>query len=122
MGNANEFHRPTVRPDAPKLPPQPELLMPAMPPLKLLAVLEFWLHIYFRRRHFKKLFEALTQETDHTLSDIGYCRTDINWALNLPLKIDALKALEACRKERGHRFTAESDNGPKSGALLAPNS
>ena len=105
MGSSNEFRRPAIQPDAPKIPPQPEFNMPAMPPLKLLAVLDFWRHIYFRRRHFRKLFEALTQETDQTLNDIGYCREDINWALSLPLKVDALKALEACRTARAGKLT-----------------
>ncbi|MGM0570230.1 hypothetical protein [Marinobacter sp.] len=82
-------------------PPTLDLYMPATPPLALLAKADFWLKIMWRRHHFRRLFVPLLEEEDLILSDIGLNRTDIEWALELPLRVDALKALEACRKARG---------------------
>lgn len=68
------------------------------PPFLAVALLEFWIKIFRRRHHFRRLFVPLLEENDRTLSDIGFERKDIQWALKLPLKVDALKALEVCRK------------------------
>ncbi|MFL1466620.1 hypothetical protein ACQUWM_13745 [Marinobacter sp. DUT-3] len=101
MCNYQEFRRPSLRPDAPKQPPSLDFYMPATPPLAFMATLEFWVRIFRRRHHFRRLFVPLLEENDQILSDIGYERVDIQWALELPLKIDALKALAACRRARG---------------------
>ncbi|MFL1454108.1 hypothetical protein ACJO5Y_06655 [Marinobacter sp. GN3S48] len=66
-----------------------------------MATLEFWVRIYWRRRYFRRLFVPSPEENDQILSDIGFEREDIKWALELPLKIDALKAPAACRGARG---------------------
>ena len=62
------------------------------------------MQMFLARRPLKlqnfRLFLPLLKEDDEILTDIGFERTDIQWALNLPLKIDALKALEACRRAR----------------------
>lgn len=100
MCSQQEFRRPQLLPDSPVEPPKLDLYMPATPPLAFMAKLEFWLKIFRRRRHFRRLFMPLLREEDLILSDIGFNRTDIQWALKLPLEVDALKALEACRKTR----------------------
>lgn len=100
MCNYQEFHRPSVTPDTPRQPPDLDLYMPATPPLALMATLEFWVGINRRRHHFRRLFVPLLEENDQILSDIGFERRDIQWALELPLKVDALKALAACRRAR----------------------
>ncbi|MFC4259685.1 hypothetical protein ACFOZ5_11655 [Marinobacter lacisalsi] len=100
MGNQSEFQRPQLSPDSPVKPPELDLYMPATPPLAFLENVAFWLRIFRRRHHFRRLFVPLLREEDRILSDIGVNRSDIEWALALPLKIDALKALQACRKAR----------------------
>lgn len=100
MCNYQEFRRPSLRPDAPKQPPSLDFFMPATPPLAFMATLEFWVRIFRRRHHFRRLFVPLLEENDQILSDIGYERVDIQWALELPLKVDALRALAACRRAR----------------------
>ncbi len=100
MSHYQKFHRPQLRPDSPPKPPELEVYMPATQPLAFMAAIEFWVRIFRRRHHFRRLFLPLLKEDDEILADIGFERTDIQWALNLPLKVDALKALEACRRER----------------------
>lgn len=100
MCNYQEFRRPSLRPDAPKQPPSLDFYIPATPPLAFMATLEFWVRIFRRRHHFRRLFVPLLEENDQILSDIGYERVDIQWALELPLKVDALRALAACRRAR----------------------
>ena len=100
MQESTKFRGPVVEPESVKYPPQPRISMPAMPPLKLIALLEFWAKVVLRRYHFKRLFLPLLQDSDDLLDDIGFRTEEILWALQLPLKVDALKALEICRKER----------------------
>ena len=100
MCKQQEIRRPRLSPDAPVKPPELALYMPATPPLALMATLEFWIKIFRRRYHFRRLFVPLLEEDDRTLSDIGFERADIHWALTRPLKVDALKALEVCRAAR----------------------
>lgn len=100
MSHYQEFRRPQLRPDSPVKPPELELYMPATPPLAFMATVEFWIKVIRRRHHFRRLFLPLLKEEDQILTDIGFERTDIQWALALPLRVDALKALEACRKAR----------------------
>jgi len=100
MCNRQDVSRPIVHPDTPAQPPELEFYMPATPSVAFMAKLEFWLKIVRRRHHFRRLFVPLLKEDDEILSDIGYERKDIQWALTLPLKFDALKALEACRMTR----------------------
>lgn len=100
MKKTNKFCGPFVEPDSPRFPPKLDLYMPATPPLGILAHMEFWAHILLRRYHFKKLFRPVLQQKDEPLEGIGYSREEITWAMQLPLNVDALKALEACRRER----------------------
>lgn len=100
MCSQQEFRRPQLLPDSPVKPPKLEMYMPATPPLAFMATVEFWIRVFRRRHHFRRLFLPLLKEEDQILSDIGFERKDIQWALRLPLKVDALKALEACRKAR----------------------
>lgn len=102
MQESTKFRGPVVKPECVKYPPQPRILMPAMPPLKLIALLEFWAKMALRRYHFKRLFLPLLQESDEFLDDIGFRKQEVFWAIQLPLKVDALKALEVCRRERTH--------------------
>lgn len=117
MKDSNTFQGPLVEPDCPKFPPKLDLYMPATPPIRTLALLEFWVYVLSRRHHFKKLFKPLLQQPDEMLEDIGFSREEINWALQLPLKIDALKALEACRRERARSLkTSQSGVSSKVGS------
>ncbi len=100
MGTYKELPRTALSPDEPRQPPSLDFYMPATPPLALIAKLEFWVGIYRRRYHFRRLFVPLLKENDQMLEDIGFERADIKWALKLPLKIDALKALADCRRVR----------------------
>ncbi|GHC17558.1 DUF1127 domain-containing protein [Aidingimonas halophila] len=86
--------------DKPRKPPEPDFYMPAMPPLELISKLEHWWHMYRRRRQFRQRFLPLLAHDDHVLEDIGHHRSDILWASQLPLNIDALHALSACREMR----------------------
>ena len=100
MRESTKFRGPFVEPECVKYPPQPTISMPAMPPLRLLALFEFWAKMALRRHHFKRLFLPLLEESNELLDDIGFRKEEIIWALGLPLRVDALKALEVCRKER----------------------
>lgn len=100
MRKSTKFRGPVVKPESVKYPPKPSISMPAMPPLRLIALLEFWAKMALRRHHFKKLFVPLLDESEDLLEDIGFRKEEILWALGLPLRVDALKALEVCRKER----------------------
>lgn len=110
MLDSPTFTRPEPVLDAPKVPPRLDLYMPATPPLGLLAVFEFWVHVYRRRACFRRLFRPLLEETDQILADIGYHRKDIEWAMSLPLKADALKSLERCRQAR---YNQTGSSGPE---------
>jgi len=107
--NQQEFQRPQLRPDSPVKYPSLYLYMPATPPLTFLAKAEFCLKIFRRRYHFRRLFVPLLREENSVLSDTGIIRTDIEWALKLPLKVDALKALEICRKARYEHEIIQKD-------------
>lgn len=99
MRKLDQFRGPCVKHECVGLPAQPNILVP---PLKLRTLFELWTKMVLHRRHFKKLFVPLLQESDDFLDDIGYRKEEVLWALRLPMKIDASKALEACRKERLH--------------------
>jgi len=102
MRKFDQFRGPCVKHECVRFPAQPNILMPTMPPLKLRTLFELWTKMVLHRRHFKKLFVPLLQESDDFLDDIGYRKEEVLWALRLPMKIDASKALEACRKDRMH--------------------
>lgn len=92
--------RPQPVADEPTPPPELDFYMPAMPPLGLIAAVEHWWHVYRRRRQFRRRILPLLAHDDHILEDMGHRRDDILWASRLPLKVDALKALEECRALR----------------------
>lgn len=100
MSQYEPIRRPRVVADKPAPPPAPDIYMPAMPPLELIAAVEHWWHVYRRRRQFRQRFLPLLAHDDHILEDMGHHRDDILWASRLPLKVDALKALEECRALR----------------------
>ena len=52
-----------------------------------------------RRRDMRQLRE-IHSLSPHLLKDIGVRRGDVVWAANLPVELDAVKAL---KKETGHR-------------------
>lgn len=84
----------------PPKPPKLEFYMPAMPSLTLIHRLEMrWWH-YRRRQLFRHHVLPLAACDDQVLRDIGHCREDILWANQLPLKEDAIHALEARQKKR----------------------
>lgn len=74
--------------------------MPAMPSMRLIRALDMgWWH-FQRRRLFRRHILPLLAYDDHVLLDIGHCREDILWANRLPLKVDALHALETRQEKR----------------------
>ncbi|MBT2772626.1 hypothetical protein J7J47_10325 [Halomonas sp. ISL-60] len=84
----------------PPKPPQLHFYMPAMPSMRLIRALDMgWWH-YRRRWLFRRHIVPLLDYDDHVLCDIGHCREDILWASQLPLKVDAIQALEARQKKR----------------------
>lgn len=95
MNQHQPFQHPVSDDDnAPPSPPKLTLYMPATPPLGLIHVLELWWWRYRRRRQFRQYFAELLSHDDHILEDMGHRRSDILWASELPLKVDALKALQ----------------------------
>lgn len=78
-------------------PPMRDFYMPAMPPLGLAATLKTTWQAWRRRRRFRQHVLPLLTHDDTILRDMGYQRSDIEWALRLPLRQDALKALEQLR-------------------------
>jgi hypothetical protein len=83
----------------PPKPPQLQFYMPAMPSMRLIRALDMRWWRYRRRRLFRRHIVPLMDYDDQVLQDIGHCREDILWANRLPLKVDAIQALEA-RKEK----------------------
>ena len=75
MSHYQKFHRPQLRPDSPPKPPELEVYMPATPPLAFMAAIEFWVRIFRRRHHFRRLFLPLLKEDDEILADIGFERS-----------------------------------------------
>lgn len=103
MSQYEPIRRPRVDADRPTPPPALDIYMPAMPPLGLITAVEHWWHVFRRRRQFRRGFLTLLAHDDRILEDMGYHRDDILWALRLPLRVDALKALEECRALRKAR-------------------
>lgn len=105
MPSQPELKRPQLPPDSPPKTPVLEFYMPATPPLASLEKVAFWMGLLRRRHHFRRLFIPLLRKEDGTLSDMGLKQSDIEWALSLPLNIDALKALLVCCKSRSESET-----------------
>ncbi|SDN96063.1 hypothetical protein [Vreelandella arcis] len=82
----------------PPKPPQLHFYMPAMPSMRLIRAIDMRWWRYRRRRLFRRHILPLLAYDDQILLDIGHCREDILWAYRLPLKVDALHALEARQK------------------------
>lgn len=82
----------------PPKPPQTHFYMPAMPSMRLIRALDMGLWRCRRRWLFRRHILPLLDYEDQVLRDIGYCREDILWANQLPLKVDAIQALEARQK------------------------
>ncbi|MCG6658002.1 hypothetical protein HOP52_09575 [Halomonas campisalis] len=104
MSQYEPFHRAESAQDTPPPPPPPparlDFYLPATPPLELIHALEHWWWAYRRRRRFRKSMLPLLEYDDAILEDLGYYRDDLLWALRLPLKEDALRALEARQAQR----------------------
>lgn len=84
----------------PPKPTQPHFYMPAMPSMRLIRALDMGIWHCRRRWLFRRHIVPLLAYDDHVLRDIGYSREDILWASQLPLKVDAIHALEARQKKR----------------------
>lgn len=84
----------------PPKPPQVDFYMPAMPSMRLIRALDMGWWRFRRRCLFRLHILPLLAYDDQVLLDIGHCREDILWANKLPLKIDAIHALEARQKKR----------------------
>ena len=59
-----------------------------------------WFEGYARRQKFRRMAQSLLQEKDDTLSDLGYDRHDLEGALHLPIRNDAMQYIEARRCKR----------------------
>lgn len=95
MNQYQPFQHQALKHDkAPEPPPKLTLYMPATPPLGLIHAFELWWWRYKRRRQFRQYCLQLLTYDDHILEDMGHRRGDILWAMRLPLKVDALKALQ----------------------------
>tara|TARA_R110002020_G_scaffold77472_3_gene195583 strand:- start:141 stop:476 length:336 start_codon:yes stop_codon:yes gene_type:complete len=84
----------------PPKPPQLQFYMPAMPSMRLIRTLDMGMWHCRRRWLFRRHIVPLLAYDDHVLRDIGHSREDIIWASQLPLKVDAIHALEARQKKR----------------------
>ncbi|MDN3517587.1 hypothetical protein QWY84_08200 [Aquisalimonas lutea] len=109
MSNANPIRRCEVPQNRPAS--MPDFYMPAMPPLGLIRAIERWVALYRQRRRFRRRFLPLLAQSDRILEDMGYRREDILWALRLPLRVDARRALQ----ERRRRGDAAGRVGPPCG-------
>ncbi|MFL1405312.1 hypothetical protein ACJO2E_08215 [Marinobacter sp. M1N3S26] len=112
MNHNHTFQRPQPTPESPRKPPRLDLYMPATPPLASLSVLEFWVRMVWRRLRFRHRSAPLLKASDTVLQDVGLERSDIEWALNLPLKVDALKALARCRRARRQHLEEQYGKRP----------
>lgn len=59
-----------------------------------------WLERYSRRQQFRRMARSLLRERDATLADLGYERHDLEGALHLPMRTDAMQYIEARRSKR----------------------
>lgn len=59
-----------------------------------------WIEGYARRQKFRRMAQSLLKEKDNTLSDLGYERLDLEGALHLPIRNDAMQYIEARRSKR----------------------
>lgn len=68
---------------------------------------------YARRQQFRHMARHLLRENDHTLSDLGYDRHDLEGALHLPIRTDAMHYIEM---QRSKRAEAHHTRSTRSGA------
>lgn len=59
-----------------------------------------WVEGYSKRQQFRRMATSLLKEKDDTLSDLGYDRHDLEGALHLPIRNDAMQYIEALRSKR----------------------
>ncbi|MBU2953756.1 hypothetical protein KO499_08085 [Marinobacter sp. F3R08] len=59
-----------------------------------------WIQGYSKRQQFRRMAQTLLKENDDTLSDLGYDRHDLEGALHLPIRNDAMQFIEARRSRR----------------------
>ena len=120
MSNLDHFRCPQCDEKRPTKPPKPDLVMPAMPPLGLINAVENWVRSWVRRRQFRQRFLHLLDYDDHILEDMGHCRDEIEWALQLPLPLreDAGQALLCRRARRRQAFSI--GNGKKGANRVTP--
>ncbi|WP_349517809.1 hypothetical protein [Marinobacter sp. NFXS11] len=59
-----------------------------------------WIEGYSKRQQFRRMAQSLLKEKDDTLSDLGYDRHDLEGALHLPIRNDAMQYIEARRSKR----------------------
>jgi len=70
---------------------------------------------YSRRQQFRRMALTLLAEKDDTLADLGFKRWEINVALKLPLRTDAMAFLEQHRQASGLEQDNESLRFMKAG-------
>lgn len=80
--------------------PMPDFYMPAMPPRGLIHAVKRWVSLHRQRRHVRRRFLPLLAYGDRIVEDMGYHREDILSVLRLPLRVDALQALQALQERR----------------------
>ncbi len=78
-------------------PPKPRqrgFYMPAMPSIELIRALDMGWWRCRRRLLFRRHMLPLLGYGEQMVRETGYSRDDILWASRLPLKVDAIHALE----------------------------
>lgn len=70
-----------------------------------------WIHGYSRRQQFRRLARSLLRENDDTLSDLGYSRVDLEGAMHLPIRNDAMQFLESRRMQRAREARRRTMKG-----------
>lgn len=78
----------------PPKPRQSGFYMPAMPSMGLIRALDMGWWRCRRRLLFRRHMLPLLAYGDQVACETGYSRDDILWASQLPLKVDAIHALE----------------------------
>jgi len=83
--------------ERPPEPPQLAFYLPATPPMGLIRALDRGWWRCQRRWLFRRHILPLVAYGKHLEQALGYRGEDILWASKLPLKVDAIQALEARR-------------------------
>lgn len=71
-------------------------IAPTWPVTTIAKSLKHYLDAVHRRRESRDAFKHLLSLDDALLRDVGVSRADVEWAAQLPLKVNAARALNDC--------------------------